>query len=115
MNFNLPSFQPPDIKFKDDADSIVEDILDAVNNFNNNLDDEHEVGIILTSFGQTVTLNITGIGYQGDKLVRLVGYLSENGNPVELIQHVTQTNLLFAAIPRENPEEPKKEIGFIQS
>lgn len=114
MNFNIPQFNPPDIKFKDDADTISEELIKAVNEFNRNLDEKYEVGIMLASFGQKITISVTGIGYQGDKLIKFIGYSLDNGSPVELLQHVSQLNFLLISVPRENPEEPKKEIGFIK-
>ncbi|TKC14355.1 DUF6173 family protein [Robertmurraya kyonggiensis] len=107
--------QLANIKFKDDANTIAEDLIIAVTKFNLELDDNHEVGVMLASFGQTITVNITGIGYQGSKLIKFTGFLVDGGSPVELLQHVSQLNFLLISLPRENPEEPKKNIGFITS
>jgi hypothetical protein len=101
------------VKFKDDADSIADDLYSAAIEFQGNLDDDHEVGVMLASFGQSVTVNITGIGYKGKKLIKFIGYIAESGMPVELLQHVSQLNFLFVTLPRENKEEPRKQIGFI--
>jgi ABC-type hemin transport system substrate-binding protein len=100
-------------KFKDDANTIVEELIEAVNEYNKSLDEKHEAGVMLASFGQSVTVNITGIGYKGAKLIRFTGY-SESGAPVELLQHVNQLNFLMVSLPRESTEEPKKQIGFIE-
>ncbi|WP_306010448.1 DUF6173 family protein [Bacillus sp. MMSF_3328] len=110
-------FNPPNldnIKFKDDADTIAEELHSAANEFQSKLDENHEVGVMLASFGQTITVNITGIGYKGKKLIKFIGNLADNGTPVELLQHVSQLNFLLVSLPKETPEEPKKTIGFIQ-
>ncbi|MDX8366792.1 DUF6173 family protein [Cytobacillus sp. IB215665] len=104
----------PSIKFKDYAGAIAEDILSSVNEYNRQLDNEHEAGVMLASFGQTITVSITGVGNIGAKLVKFTGNLADTGAPAELIQHVSQLNFLLVALRRENPEEPKKQIGFIQ-
>lgn len=116
MNFNNDFMNniATNIKFKDDANTIAEEILTAVNTYNRNLDEDHEVGVMLASFGQTVSVNITHVGYQGSKLIKFKGFLSDNGTPVELLQHVSQLNFLLISLEREHKEEPKKAIGFIQ-
>jgi hypothetical protein len=101
------------IKFKDDADTIAEDLIEAANEFQSSLDEDREAGAMLASFGQTVTVYITGIGYKGGKLIKFIGYLADEGTPVELLQHVSQINFLLVSLPRQNPEEPKRPIGFI--
>jgi hypothetical protein len=63
--------------------------------YNTSLDQDHEVGIMLASFGQTVTVNITGIGYQGTKLIKFKGFLAATNTPVELLQHVSQLGFLI--------------------
>lgn len=40
--------------------------------------------LMLTSFGQTVTVNITGIGFIGTRLIMFKGFLTNNNAPVEL-------------------------------
>lgn len=105
MDFN-------NIKFKDDANSIVEDLIKAINRYNEDLDESHQAALMLTSFGQSLTIQIIDIGYTGSKLVKFKGFLVENGSPVELLQHVSQLNFLLVSIPREDTSEPKRLIGF---
>lgn len=123
MNFNFPDIRKNveaigamnmQMKFKDDADTIAEHLIQAANDYNSNLDDQHEVGVMLASFGQTITVNITGIGYQGEKLIKFKGHLADSGSPVELLQHVSQINFLLVSLPKQEPEQPKKTIGFIR-
>lgn len=114
FNNNFIPKQPDlsSIKFKDDASTICDDLISLVNQFNESLDQEHEAGIMLASFGQTVTINVTEIGYKEARLIRFKG-ITDNGSAVELIQHTTQLNFLLVALKREQPEEPKKQIGFL--
>lgn len=108
-----PAATSMQMKYKDDANTIAADIVKAVNHFNSRLDDDYEVGLMLASFGQTVTVNISAIGYEGAKLIRFIGNINGTGAPVELFQHVSQLNFLLISLPRHNKEVPKKQIGFI--
>jgi hypothetical protein len=82
-----------------------------VNDFDRSLDQAHEVGVRLVSFGQTVVFHLHGIGYWNPSLISFSGE-TDDGNPVELIQHVSQISILVMKLPRKNPEQPKKPIGF---
>ncbi|MET3291228.1 hypothetical protein EDM56_11425 [Brevibacillus fluminis] len=108
--FNMPEIQ--DIKLKDDAETIAQELYNATLDYHHQLDADHEVGLMLASFGQAITVNITGIGHVGTNLIKFIGFL-DNGNPVELLQHVNQINFLLISVKKVNPEEPKKKIGFI--
>ena len=109
-----PAASSLQIKYKDDANTIAGYIVKAVNQYNSRLDEDYEVGLMLASFGQTVTVNIKAIGYEGAKLIRFIGNINGTGAPVELFQHVSQLNFLLISLPRHNREEPKQQIGFIQ-
>jgi len=82
-----------------------------INEFHRGLDDNFEVGARLVSFGQNLTFHIEDIGYWNPSLVTFYGR-NELGEPVELIQHVTQISVLLVAMKRENAEQPKRPIGF---
>jgi hypothetical protein len=79
--------------------------------FDESLEDSHEVGIRLVSFGQTVVFHLESMGYWNPSLISFKGY-TEDGNPVELIQHVSQISVLLTKLPRKEPSKPKKPIGF---
>ncbi|QRG66945.1 DUF6173 family protein [Brevibacillus choshinensis] len=87
-------------------------LIEMITAFDNSLDNEHEVGMKLVTFGQAVTFHVTGIGYYNPSLIRFLGRL-EDGSSVELIQHISQISFLLMAVKRSNPDEPKKPIGFI--
>lgn len=82
-----------------------------IDEFDLTLDAENEVGVRLVSFGQTVVFHLEGIRSWNPSLILFVGR-TEEGHPVELIQHVTQISILLMVLPRKNPKEPKKPIGF---
>lgn len=94
------------------ASEFYERLVNMITEFDDELDNEHEVGIRLVSFGQNVTFHVTNLGYYNPSLIRFYGNL-EDGSPVELIQHVSQISFLLMSVKRLNPEEPKKRIGFL--
>ena len=92
------------------SDTQFELIKKYITDFEDNLDNEHEVGVMLTNFGQSVVMQVTEIGYEKSVLMIFKGYV--NGQRATLIQHVNQLNFLLVASPRKEPEMPKQRIGF---
>ena len=88
-------------------------LIEWVNEFDESLDHEHEVGIRLVNFGQTVTFHLDAIGYYNPSLISFSGFM-ENGDPVELIQHVSQISVLLMKMKRPDPTKPKRTIGFFE-
>jgi hypothetical protein len=82
-----------------------------IENFDKELEQEQEVGIQLVNFGQTVVFHLEDMRYWDPSMISFKGKL-ENDHPVELIQHVSQISILLTSLPRKNPDEPKKPIGF---
>ena len=86
-------------------------LVSWINNYDSTLDQEHEVGIRLVSFGQSVVFHLKDIGYWNPSLISFSGF-TEDGKPVELIQHVSQISVLLTTLPRKDPSAPKQPIGF---
>lgn len=93
------------------ADEFYRRLINWINDFHKSLDEEHEVGARLVNFGQAITFHVEDIGYWNPSLISFQGR-NELGEPVELIQHVTQISILLVAMKRENIEQPKRPIGF---
>ena len=92
------------------ADYAYEVIMDRIKEFEDKLDDEHEVALKLASFGQSITLAVTSIGYSNPSTLVFLGYV--DGCPATLIQHMTQLNFLLLSVPKRDPEKPPRRIGF---
>lgn len=111
--FDIPTVTIPDIPTPPIAysysDTQFEVLKRYIVNFENSLDSEHEVGIMLTNFGQSITMQVTEIGYEKSVLMVFKGYV--NGKFSTLIQHVSQLNFLLMSIEKE-PDRPKRLIGF---
>lgn len=92
------------------ADYQYELLCSSIKEFQEGLDDEHEVGLQLASFGQSITLNVTNIGYSNPSLIHFYGYI--NGSKAHLIQHISQLSFLLTSVPKVDPEKPARRIGF---
>lgn len=86
-------------------------LVEWISVFDAALDQAHEVGIRLVTFGQTVVFHLNNIGYWNPSLISFSG-VTEDGSPVELIQHVSQISVLLMKLPRKDPSKPKHPIGF---
>ena len=93
------------------ASEFYKRLIKWINDFNASLDEKHEVGLRLVSFGQTVTFHLQDLGYWDPSLISFSG-TTETGEPVELIQHVSQISILLMKMQRLQPEKPKVPIGF---
>lgn len=111
---DIPAINIPDIPVSPIAysysDTQFEVLKRYIVNFENSLDSEHEVGIMLTNFGQSITMHVTQISYEKSVLMVFKGYV--NGKFSTLIQHVSQLNFLLMSIEKE-PDRPKRTIGFV--
>lgn len=92
-----------------DSASQFETLKDYILEFEKSLDSEHEVGMLLTNFGQNILLQVTYISYEYPSLMIFRGY--SNGRPATLIQHVNQLSFLLTSVQKD-PNRPKRKIGF---
>ncbi len=122
-NFNIPNFQLPQIKIPEppviNIDTPIQhmwvdeqfDILKRyIQEFESSLDAEHEVGIMMTNFGQSVLMQVTQVTYEDPVLMVFKGYV--NGREATLIQHINQLNFMLTTVEKE-PDRPKRQIGFV--
>lgn len=114
---NLVSEQFADVDLPEDystdyttAEWQYKCIREEVKEFENNLDNDHEVALQLTNFGKSILLNVTNIGYQNPCLIYYYGTV--NGKYCQLIQHVSQINFLLMSVEKEHPQKPPRRIGF---
>lgn len=105
---DIPDVEPLPLVYSY-SDTQFEILSKYIKDFEKNLDENHEVGIILTNFGQSITMQVTEIGYEKSVLMIFKGYV--NGRMSTLIQHVSQLNFLLTSIEKE-PDRPKRAIGF---
>jgi Family of unknown function (DUF6173) len=93
------------------ASEFYNRIVKLINDFDASLDNEHEVGIRLVNFGQTVVFHLEDIGFWNPSLIFFIGK-TEDDEPVQLIQHVSQISILLRKLQRKDASKPKHKIGF---
>ena len=120
-NFRLPEISIPHIKMPELqvidspvahmwADEQFEILKRYIQDFEHSLDAEHEVGIMMTNFGQSVLMQVTQVTYEDPVLMVFKGYV--NGREATLIQHINQLNFMLTTVEKE-PDRPKRQIGFV--
>lgn len=92
------------------ADYAYEVIMDRIKEFENELNDDEEVLVQLASFGHSITMAVTEIGYSNPNTLVFYGYVG--GQHATLIQHMSQLNFLLLASKKSDPEKPPRRIGF---
>jgi len=118
MSFQLPQFIIPDgaklpaTPNPNLASDFYERLIKMIGEFEEELDEEHEAGVRLVTFGHSLTFQVERLGYYNPSLIRFYGRL-ENGSAVELIQHVSQISFLLTAMKKPDPDKPAKRIGFL--
>ena len=99
------------IEDKSPAEWAYERLILYIQNFEEQLDNEHEVAMGFTG-GDAGVLRIEGIGFFDPDIVTFYGS-DGGGAKTQLIQHVSQLNVMLRALPREDAsEEPPNRIGF---
>ncbi len=93
------------------AKNIFNELIERIQNFESKLNQEHEVGMQLVSFGMSTQFSVLRLGYIDPSIIWFEGILPD-GSHVELLQHVSQISFLMVALKRDDPEKPKAPIGF---
>jgi hypothetical protein len=93
------------------AEWAYERVIMYLQNFEEQLDKDHEVAMGFTG-GSTGVLRIEGVGYFDPDLITFYGK-DATETKVQLIQHVTQLNVMLRAVSKQTPDEdPPRRIGF---
>ena len=95
---------------KSPAEWAYERLILYIQNFEEQLDDEHEVAVGFAG-GASGALRIEGVGYFDPDIVTFYGS-DPDGAKAQLIQHVTQLSVTLRAMPKQIPEQEAKRIGF---
>ena len=95
---------------KSPAEWAYERLVIYIQNFEEQLDSEHEIAVGFVG-GDAGVLRIEGLGFFDPDMVTFYG-TDRDGTKTQLIQHVTQLSVMLRAIPKENTEIAAKRIGF---
>lgn len=97
------------IKLPNMAEYAVKAIHKEIADFEASLDAEHELGMPVAGGPSGLCVHVRKVyRYGNDKLV--FAGVDNDQNPVRLIQHLTQLNLLMMAVPKIGPVATR--IGF---
>jgi hypothetical protein len=98
------------VERKSPAQWAYERLILYIQNFEEQLDNEHEIAMGFTG-GDAGVLRIEGIGFFDPDIVTFYG-TDMGGAKTQLIQHVSQLSVLLRALPKQ-PEAPEpNRIGF---
>lgn len=95
---------------KSPAEWAYQRLILYIQNFEKMLDAEHEVAMGFTDTGGGF-LRIEGLGHFDPDIVTFYGQ-DQTGAKVQLVQHVSQLNVLLRAMPKEDTAEAPRRIGF---
>ncbi|PHQ99187.1 MAG: hypothetical protein COB39_05135 [Marinosulfonomonas sp.] len=110
-NMPLPeSLTGTPIDEKSPAEWAYERLVIYIQNFEEQLDNEHEIAVGFVG-GDAGVLRIEGLGFFDPDIVTFYG-TDGDGTKTQLIQHVTQLSVMLRAIPKESEAIDAKRIGF---
>mmetsp|Transcript_29398 Transcript_29398/g.57416 ORF Transcript_29398/g.57416 Transcript_29398/m.57416 type:complete len:154 (+) Transcript_29398:2833-3294(+) len=98
------------VEQKSPARWAYERIIMYLKNFEESLDNEHEVAMGFTG-GDAGVLRIEGMGYFDPDIVTFYGS-DPTGAKTQLVQHVTQLNVMLRALPKAVQADAPNRIGF---
>lgn len=97
-------------KQKSPAEWAYERIILYIKNFEEQLDNEHEVAMGFAG-GDAGVLRIEGMGFFDPDIITFYG-AEAGGVKTQLIQHVSQLNVLLRAMPKQPDQIEPNRIGF---
>jgi hypothetical protein len=106
-NISIP---PLPVSAMNPAKWVYERIVLSIKEFEEGLDQEHEIGARLVTFGPDLTFHIDDVGYWGPDIIIFHG-VDKNNRKVQLLQHITQLNVLLIALDKK--QERARRIGFV--
>lgn len=95
------------------AENVAYQLYQAIIQYQESLPNTEDVAIMWVQFNESVTILVESIGYIGYTMISFHGK-DTKGNPIELIQHISQLNFLLTTASKPEPETPKRRIGFCQ-
>lgn len=84
-------------------------LMENIEKIEEEIDNEQEISLMLASFGQSIVMQVEGIGFHG-KLLIFQGTV--DGRDAVLMQHMSQMNILVLVLPKVDPNKPARRIGF---
>ncbi|MGR3469325.1 MAG: DUF6173 family protein [Shimia sp.] len=97
-------------KQKSPAEWAYARLILYIQNFERQLDGEHEVAMGFAG-GEMGVMRIEGMGFFDPDIVTFYGS-DPTGAKTQLVQHVTQLNVMLRALPKPRAQKEPNRIGF---
>lgn len=107
---DLPDALKTSTEAKSPARWAYERLILYIRNFEEKLDNQHEVAMGFTG-GDAGVIRIEGLGYFDPDLITFYGS-DQSGSRTQLIQHVSQLNVMLRALPKTVDQKEPRRIGF---
>ena len=98
------------VQQKSPAEWAYERLILYIQNFEQQLDNEHEIAMGFTG-GDVGVLRIEGMGFFDPDMVTFHG-TDMGGAKTQLVQHVSQLNVMLRALPKQVEANEPTRIGF---
>lgn len=98
------------VEQKSPAEWAYERLILYIQNFEEKLDNDHEVAMGFTG-GDAGVMKIEGIGFYAPDIITFYG-ADPSGARTQQIQHVSQLNVMLRALPKEVDQPVANRIGF---
>ncbi|QGX96891.1 hypothetical protein EI983_00775 [Roseovarius faecimaris] len=95
---------------KSPAEWAYERLILYIQNFEETLDNEHEIAMGFTG-AEAGVMRIEGMGYFDPDIITFYGS-DPTGTKTQQIQHVSQLNVILRALPKQVEEAAPTRIGF---
>ncbi|SHF35707.1 hypothetical protein SAMN05444279_13023 [Ruegeria intermedia] len=107
---DLPEPLRRPVDSKSPAQWAYERLILYIQNFEQTLDADHEVAMGFTG-GDAGVMRIEGMGYFDPDVITFYGS-DGSGARTQLVQHVSQLNVMLRALPKTVEDKPANRIGF---
>lgn len=88
-------------------------LVDAIKDFEANLEPGQDMGVRLVSFGDVLVLRLASVLHiDQTPFVEMNGMDDQTNEPIKVIQNFSQLSLAFVVIPRLESDKPRHLIGF---
>jgi len=106
----LPEAVAKNLEDKTEAEWAYERLILYIKNFEEQLDNNHEIAMGFTG-GDAGIMRIEGMGFYAPDIITFYGS-DPAGAKTQQIQHVSQLNVMLRALPKEVDQPEPNRIGF---
>jgi hypothetical protein len=97
------------LRSDDPARRVFDTLVETIKSFESSLDNQHEVGVNIVSFGSSFILHVHSVNRLSEDIITFYG-IDEDGQQAQLIQHVSQLSVLLIKVKKQQ-EQPQR-ISF---